>query len=105
MENANPTKLDSERLDRMEQHLRLMKESISSIHTDSKKISDALIGNEYTGGIGIVHSIKRLTDDVEKQKDRIDRLDDNMNLVKWFGSGAGALFLAMIIYILQKQIG
>lgn len=87
----------------MEHHLRLMKDNIESISEDSKKISSALIGNEYTGGIGIVHRVKELEERVMKNEDRVDLLKENMSLVRWFGSGIGAMVIALILYILQKQ--
>lgn len=96
--------LNNERLDRMEQHLKLMRVNIDSISDNSKKISDALIGNEYTGGIGIVHSIKELKEDNLKTKDKVEILENNMAMVKWFGSGIGGLVLAIILYIIQKQL-
>lgn len=103
LENANPQIVNNERLDRMEHHLRLMKDNIESISEDSKKISSALIGNEYTGGIGIVHRIKELEDRVSINEDKVDLLKENMSLVRWFGSGIGAMVIALILYILQKQ--
>lgn len=89
-------------MDRLEHNLRLMKENMESIRGDSKKISSALIGNEYTGGVGIVHRMKDLENRTNKSEDKIEILIDNMKLVKWFGSGAGAILLAMIIWYLQK---
>ena len=100
LENKN---LENERLDRMEQHLRLMKDTITDISHNSKRISDSLIGNEYTAGVGIVHNMSKIDDELDKVKNRVDRLDENMNFAKWLGSGVGALVLAMIIWILQKQ--
>lgn len=79
-----------------------MKDNISQISDDSKKISNALVGNEYTGGIGIVHTLHKIKNDVEINKDEIAILKDNMGLIKWFASGLGGLVIAIIIYLLGK---
>ena len=100
----DPAVLENGRLDRMEHHLKLMKESVDRTNTEIHKISSALVGNEYTGGVGIVHQMKITRDDLQKTKDDVDILKENMSLVKWFGSALGGLVVAMIIYILQKSI-
>lgn len=81
-----------------------MKENILQISDDSRKISSALVGNEYTGGRGIVHQLHELKSDVEKNKDDIAIFKDNMNLVKWFGGCIGGLVVSIVLYILQKQL-
>jgi len=94
--------LDNARLDRIEHHLKLMKESSQLTNDSISKISNALIGNEYTGGIGIVHTMQKIKVDVENNKDEIAILKDNMGLIKWFASGLGGLVAAIIIYLLGK---
>ena len=100
----DPAVLENGRLDRMEHHLKLMKESVERTNTEIHKISSALVGNEYTGGIGLVHKMDKLQKDISNNKDDIDILKENMSLVKWFGSAIGGLLVAMIIYILQKAL-
>ena len=79
-----------------------MKESSQLTNDSISKISNALIGNEYTGGIGIVHTMQKIKVDVENNKDEIAILKDNMGLIKWFASGLGGLVIAIIIYLLGK---
>lgn len=81
-----------------------MKDSAEITNAEIHKISSSLIGNEYTGGVGLVHQMKKIHESVDKNKDDIDILKENMSLVKWFGSAIGGLVVAMIIYILQKQL-
>ena len=100
----DPAFLENGRLDRMEHHLKLMKESVERTNTEIHKISSSLVGNEYTGGIGLVHKMDKLQKDISNNKDDIDILKENMSLVKWFGSAIGGLVVAMIIYILQKAL-
>lgn len=88
----------------MEHHLKLMKDSVERTNSEIHKISSSLIGNEYTGGIGLIHKMEKLQKDIDVNKDDIDILKENMSLVKWFGSAIGGLVVAMIIYILQKAL-
>lgn len=99
-----PTVLENGRLDRMEHNLKLMKESVERTNSEIHKISSALVGNEYTSGIGLVHKMDNLQKDISNTKDDIDILKENMSLIKWFGSAIGGLVVAMIIYILQKAL-
>jgi biotin carboxyl carrier protein len=99
-----PNTVESERLDRMEQHLKLIKQTAEITSAEMHKISSALVGNEYTGGVGIVHRLKAMEGDLEKTKDQIAIIEDNMKLTKWIGSALGGFVVAIIIYILQKQL-
>ena len=60
----DPAFLENGRLDRMEHHLKLMKESVERTNTEIHKISSSLVGNEYTGGIGLVHKMDKLQKDI-----------------------------------------
>ena len=100
----DPIVLENCRLDRMEHHLKLMKESVERTNTEIDKISSSLVGNEYTSGIGLVHKMDKLQKDISNTKDDIDILKEKMSLIKWFGSAIGGLVFAMIIYILQKAL-
>ncbi len=106
LENSkiDPKVLENGRLDRMEHHLKLMKDSSEKMHDEIHKIASALVGNEYTGGVGIVHRLKAMESDIEKTKDQIAIIEDNMKLTKWIGSALGGFVVAIIIYILQKQL-
>ena len=95
-------KLASARLDRIEHHLKLMKDSTEKSNEALHKISSALIGNEYTAGVGLIHTVHNLKLEVEINKDDISILKDNMALIKWFASGVGGLVVAIIIYLIGK---
>lgn len=95
-------KIANARLDRIEHHLKLMKESTEITTESIHKISNALVGNEYTGNVGMVHTLQKVKVDVERNQDEIAILKDNMGLIKWFASGLGGLVIAIIIYLLGK---
>ena len=85
----DPAVLENGRLDRMEHHLKLMKESVERTNTEIHKISSALVGNEYTGGIGLVHKMDKLQKDISNTKDDIDILfQESIRLQDLVKSGA-----------------
>lgn len=73
-------------------------------NTEIHKISSSLVGNEYTGGIGLIHKIDKIQKEINDNKDDIDILKENMALAKWFGSIIGGLLFALIAYVLQKSL-
>lgn len=94
--------LEKFQMQKMEEHLKRMKESVESTNESIHKISNALVGNEYTGGIGLVHTVQKIKIDVEINKDDIAVMKENWGLIKWFASGLGGLVIAIIIYLLGK---
>ena len=106
MENNNNQQkiIDNGRLDRVEHHLKLMKDSLDKINMDIHKISSSLIGNEYTGHVGIVSSLNDIHKQVLQNKDDIEMLKENFALIKWIGSAIGGFVITIIIYIIQKNI-
>lgn len=95
--------LENARLDRMEQHLRLMKDGIESNSIETKKISDAFLGNEYSGGIGLIHQLKKMHEQVEHNKDEIDNLKHDMNIIKYLGSTIIFILGGWIINLLSNK--
>lgn len=95
-------KIATGRLDRIEHHLKLMKESTENTNESLHKISNALIGNEYTGGVGLIHTVHKIKIDVEMLQDDVVIMKENWSLLKWFVSGLGGLVIAIIIYLLGK---
>jgi hypothetical protein len=59
---------EKERLDRMEQHLRLIKE-------DLQNISGALIGCKLNGNKGILTDIDNIKNDIENFKEKLDLIE------------------------------
>lgn len=88
----------------MEQHLKLMKQSIETIQENSDKMTHALIGNEFTGGMGLIHRVKKVDECVQKNTDDISILKENMNLVKYIGGIVCASTIALIFYIIQTKL-
>jgi hypothetical protein len=90
------------RFDRMEHHLKLLKESEISQSADISAIKTAVIGNEFSGGIGMIHRIKEIVEIQEKQGDDISLLKENLNFSKNIIKALVALLLSYIAYLFTK---
>ena len=62
---------DKERLDRMEQHLRLIKE-------DLQYISSALIGSKVNGNKGVISDIDAIKHDIEVLREKLEFIELDM---------------------------
>jgi len=62
---------EKERLDRMEQHLRLIKE-------DFQYISSALIGSKVNGNKGVISDIDAIKHDIEALKEKLEFIELDM---------------------------
>ena len=62
---------EKERLDRMEQHLRLIKE-------DLQYISSALVGSKVNGNKGVISDIDTIRHDIEALKEKLEFIELDM---------------------------
>jgi hypothetical protein len=90
------------RFDRMEHHLKLLKESNASQSSDISDIKTAVVGNEFSGGVGIIHRIKEIVDVQEKQGDDIALLKENLNFSKNIIKVLLTVITGYIGYLLSK---
>jgi hypothetical protein len=102
MESEREKIIHDARFERMEHHLKLLKESEISQSADISAIKTAVIGNEFSGGVGIIHRIKEIVDVQEKQGDDIALLKENLNFSKNIIKTLVALLLSYIAYLFTK---
>jgi hypothetical protein len=102
MESEREKIIHDARFDRMEHHLKLLKESNLAQSSDISAIKTAVIGNEFSGGIGIIHRIKEIVDVQEKQGDDIALLKENLNFSKNIIKTLVGLLLSYIAYLFTK---
>lgn len=95
-------KLANARFDRMEQHLSLIKNRNIEISEDVSQIKSAIVGNTYSGGKGLIHTMQEVTKRMDDTEDAIALLKENMNILKWIARTVGALLLALIISMITK---
>lgn len=90
--------LESERLDRIEQHLKLLKQDSEIRSSDIKEIKQALLGNDLNGFRGLVWKIS----DIDN---RVTELEDNDNEIKVYIKQAKfvvAAFTAALVTLIFK---
>jgi hypothetical protein len=96
------TKIENEKIDRLENHFKIYKEDMSDVVNSVNNIEIALIGSALTGNKGMVH----LLDDI---KNRVKDLEDKQLLarelsdsIKWFQRGAFGVLFAYITWLITK---
>lgn len=94
--------LNDARFERMEHHLKLLKESSDSISGNMNLIKTTLVGNEYTGGVGVIHTIKEIKERMEKTEDEIALLKENLTFSKNIIKTIVGIISAYIVYLLTK---
>lgn len=95
-------KITEARFERMEQHLRLLKDSSISLSSDMHLLKTAIVGSEYTGGIGMIHRIKEMADRMDKADDEIALLKENLTFSKNIIKTIVGIISAYIVYLLTK---
>jgi len=90
------------RFERMEQHLKLLKEDSLSLSTDIKDIKKAIVGDQYTGGVGVIHSIKEIKDRIDKSDDEIALLKENIAFSKNIIKIIVGVISSYVLYLLTK---
>jgi hypothetical protein len=102
MESEREKIINDARMERMEHHLKLLKESNASQSSDISAIKTAVVGNEFSGGVGIIHKIKEIIEVQENQNDDIALLKENLNFSKNIIKTLVALLLSYIAYLFTK---
>lgn len=102
MESEREKIINDSRFERMEHHLKLLKDSNALMSADMNLIKTAIIGNEYTGGIGVIHSIKEMKDRIDKQDDDIKMLQENLTFSKNIIKVIVGVLSAYIVFLITK---
>lgn len=103
MDEAEREKIITDaRFDRMEIHLKLLKENNVIMTSDMHLIKTAIIGSEYTGGIGVIHTIKEIKERIDKADDEIKLLQENLNFSKNIIKTIVGIITAYIVYLITK---
>jgi hypothetical protein len=92
------TKIEQERFDRVDQHLKLMKQDVNDVLT-------ALIGTDANGKKGIVHDINAIELEIKKIKQEIEliKLENSKKdlIFEQLKYGLGVLFVAFVGVIIK----
>jgi len=102
MEDEREKIIHDARFERMEHHLKLLKDGSMTLSSDVNQIKSAIIGNEYSGGVGLVHKIKQMDDRLSGSEDKIALLEENLTFSKNIVKTLIALILSYIAYLFAK---
>ena len=93
--NNNPQEKELTRLEKVEYQLKVM-------NTELSRISAALVGDSYTGGVGVIHKLHKMETDLKEIGDEVAILKDNMKFIKWLGALLATSILGGSIWIFKK---
>jgi hypothetical protein len=96
------THLESEKIDRLENHFQVYKTDMVDVKTSVNNIEIALIGSSLNGNKGMVHlldDIKTRVKDLEEKQILADELASN---IKWFQRGVLGILFAYLTYLITK---
>jgi len=93
--------IESERLDRIEHHLKLLKENEIQNSKSLNNIENALVGNSYNGNKGIVFLVEDLNKRLELLEERDNIRQEHTRQVKFVLGTFFVGFVAVIYRLLQ----
>ena len=94
--------IESERLDRMEQHLKLLKKDSESQNKTLDSIESALVGTIYNGNKGMTHMINDIDFRLEKLENDYTVTKENMRQIRLAAAGIGTLIFGYILFLITK---
>lgn len=102
MESEREKIINDSRFERMEHHLKLLKDSNATMSNDMSFIKTALIGNEFTAGVGVIHTLKDIKERMDKADDDIKLLQENLTFSKNIIKTIVGIITAYIVYLITK---
>ena len=94
--------LESERLDRMEQHLKLLKKDTENQNKTLDSIESAFVGNVYNGNKGLTHVVHEIDTRVKNLEDDYSVTKENMRQLRLFAGALGGLLFGYILYLISR---
>ena len=96
------TKLENEKIDRLEQHFKIYKEDMNDVVQSVNNIESALIGSSLTGNKGIVHLLDEIKNRVKDLEDKQILADDRLETFKWFQRGIIGIVFSYITWLIAR---
>lgn len=94
--------LESERLDRMEQHLKLLKKDTENQTKTLDSIESALVGNIFNGNKGLTHIVHEIDSRVKNLEDDYSVTKENMRQLRIVCGLLLVSFFSYILFIITK---
>lgn len=94
--------LESERLDRMEAHLKLLKKSAESQDKTLDSIESALIGNVFNGNKGLTNKVDGMGVRLEKLEEDYTVTKENMRQIRILAGAILAFIFGYILFLISR---
>ena len=82
-----------EKIDRIEQHLKILQQESKSNSEINRKILSCLVGDEVNGNSGLVHKVKRSEEKISILEDKVHEHSYTIIQLKYV---TGVIFIALI---------
>ena len=96
------TKIESEKIDRLEHHFKIHKQDMNDVINSVNNIENALIGSTLTGNKGIVHLLDDIKNRVQDLEDKQILADARLENFKWFQRGVLGIVFSYIGWLITK---
>ena len=96
------TKIEMEKIDRLEHHFKIYKEDMNDVVSSVTNIENALIGSALTGNKGMVHLLDEIKNRVKDLEDKQLLARELADSIKWFQRGALGVLFAYITWLITK---
>jgi len=96
------TKLENEKIDRLENHFSLYKKDMVDVITSVNNIEMALIGTNINGNKGMVHLLDDIKERVKDLEDKQILADEFNRNIKWFQRGLLGVVFAYLTWLITK---
>lgn len=96
------TKLENEKIDRLEDHFKIYKSDMVDVKDSVRNIESALIGSNINGNKGIVNLLDSIDVRVQSLEDKQILADEFMRNLKWFQRGVVGVIFAYVTWLLTK---
>lgn len=96
------TKLESEKIDRLENHFKVYKSDMVDVIASVRNIEQSLIGSPLNGHKGIVHLLDSIDKRVKDLEDKQILADDRLEKFKWFQRGLIGVIFGYLTWLISK---
>jgi O-phosphoseryl-tRNA(Cys) synthetase len=96
------TKIENEKIDRLENHFKVYKEDMIDVRNSVNNIENALIGSSLNGNKGMVHLLDDIKNRVQDLEEKQILADDRLETFKWFQRGVIGIVFAYITWLIKK---
>jgi len=95
--------LIEEKVDRLENHLKVYKTDLTDVKEVTKDIRNLLTGTELNGKKGVIHLLETLENKVDKLEEKQLLIDENMQNVKYVAKGLITAIIGFFFWLFTNK--